>query len=163
METPTPFDLNEAIRLWQQNLATSPALSADNLEELASHLRASVQSLQADGLSDEEAFLAATRRLGEPAALEQEYAKVNQYRIRVTTMQKRKALLGFALKMPGALCIGVVPMIVMSHQKVWAATFEILIFLAVSYFSYVKGDKLLDEIKKEISFEEARLKWTKLP
>ena len=76
METPTPFNLNEAIRRWQQNLGTSPAFKADNLEELASHLRASVQNLKADGLSEEEAFQIATQRLGERGALEREFAKV---------------------------------------------------------------------------------------
>jgi hypothetical protein len=80
MENPTPFDLNEAIRRWRENLGASPALSVDNLEELASHLRASVQQLQADGLSEEEAFLAATRRLGERGALEREFAKVDMKR-----------------------------------------------------------------------------------
>ena len=76
MENRTPFDLNEAIRRWQESLGASLALNADNVEELASHLRASVQKLQADGLSEEEAFQAATRRLGERGALEREFAKV---------------------------------------------------------------------------------------
>ncbi len=76
MENPTPFDLNEAIRRWQEKLGASPAIGADNLEELASHLRASVQRLKAGGLSEEEAFQIATRRIGERCALEQEYAKV---------------------------------------------------------------------------------------
>jgi cytochrome c-type biogenesis protein CcmH/NrfF len=80
MENPTPFDLNEAIRRWQQNLGASPAFKADNLEELASHLRASIQKLAATGLSEEEAFLIAMRRLGERGALEREYAKVNSSR-----------------------------------------------------------------------------------
>jgi len=77
MENPTPFDLNEAIRLWQKNLGASPAFKADNLEELASHLRASVQRLQSNGLSEEEGFLIALRRIGERGLLEREYAKVN--------------------------------------------------------------------------------------
>jgi cytochrome c-type biogenesis protein CcmH/NrfG len=72
MDNRTPFDLNEAIRRWQESLGASPALSADNQGELAAHLRASVQKLQVDGLSEEEAFLAATRRLGERGALERE-------------------------------------------------------------------------------------------
>ena len=76
MENPTPFDLNEAIRRWQEKLGRSPAIGADNLEELASHLRASVQRLKAGGLSEEEAFVIATRRIGERGGLEQEYAKV---------------------------------------------------------------------------------------
>jgi len=77
MENQTPFDLNEAIRRWQQKLSASPAFGADNLEELASHLRASVQKLKATGLSEAEAFQIATRRLGERRALEREFAKVN--------------------------------------------------------------------------------------
>jgi hypothetical protein len=69
--------LNEAIRRWQQNLGASPAFCADNLEELASHLRASVQRLTATGLSEEEAFQIAARRIGERGPLEREFAKVN--------------------------------------------------------------------------------------
>jgi hypothetical protein len=77
MKTPTPFDLNEAIRRWQQDLGASPAFCADNLEELVSHLRASVQKLKASGLSEEEAFRVATQRIGERGRLEREFAKVN--------------------------------------------------------------------------------------
>ena len=79
MENPTPFDLNEAIRRWQESFGASRAFGADNLEELASHLRASVQRLQADGLSEEEAFQIAVRRLGERGALERELAKVHRW------------------------------------------------------------------------------------
>jgi hypothetical protein len=77
MENPTPFDLNEAIRRWQQNLGASPAFKADNLEELASHLRASVQKLKATGISEEEAFQIAVRRIGDRGLLEREFHKVN--------------------------------------------------------------------------------------
>ena len=77
MENSTPFDLNEAICYWQQDLSLSPAFKADNLEELASHLRASVQKLRETGLSEEEAFSVATQRIGELGALEQEFAKIN--------------------------------------------------------------------------------------
>jgi hypothetical protein len=77
MENPAPFDLNEAIRCWQQSFGRSPAFKADNLEELASHVRASVQKLMVDGLSEEEAFKVATQRIGERGPLEREFAKVN--------------------------------------------------------------------------------------
>ena len=77
MENPNPFDLNEAIRRWQQDLGASPAFKADNLEELASHLRASVQRLKANGLTEAEAFQVASRRIGERGSLEREFAKVN--------------------------------------------------------------------------------------
>jgi hypothetical protein len=77
MENPKPFDLNEAIRRWERDFGASPAFKADNLEELASHLRASVQRLKATGLSEEEAFLTATQRIGGRGLLEREYTKVN--------------------------------------------------------------------------------------
>jgi hypothetical protein len=77
MEKPTPFDLNEAIRQWQRNLSASPAFSADNLEEIASHLRASVQKLKATGHSEKDAFDIAVQRIGERGSLEREFAKVN--------------------------------------------------------------------------------------
>ena len=89
MEEPTPFDLNEAIRRWQQNLGASPAFAADNLEELASHLCASVQRLKEAGLSEEESFLVASRRLGGADALNCEFSKLNRdgiWRVRASWM-----------------------------------------------------------------------------
>jgi hypothetical protein len=77
MENPTPFDLSEAIRRWQQDLSTSPAFWADNVEELTSHLRASIQKLKANGLSEEEAFQIAASRIGDRGQLEREFAKVH--------------------------------------------------------------------------------------
>ncbi len=77
METTTPFDLNQAIQRWRQNLAQSPAFQRENLDELEAHLRDSVATLQADGLSAEEALLIATRRLGRDNALATEFSKVN--------------------------------------------------------------------------------------
>jgi len=79
MENPVPFDLNLAIRRWQEDLAASPAFCADNLEELASHLRASVERLRAEGVSEEEAFHVAVGRIGERGLLAVEYAKTNLF------------------------------------------------------------------------------------
>jgi hypothetical protein len=77
MDNPNPFSLNDAIRRWQQDLGASPAFCADNLEELASHLRASAQRLKASGLSEEESFLIAFRRLGGVDKLSCEFSKLN--------------------------------------------------------------------------------------
>ncbi len=77
MDTPTPFNLDAAIIRWQQELAVSPAFDPDNLEELATHLRDSTLRLQTAGLSGEEAFLVAARRLGGPDKLSVEFAKTN--------------------------------------------------------------------------------------
>ena len=78
METPTAFDLNRAIQSWRENLAASPSFSGENLDELESHLRDSAVTLQSRGLSADEAFLIATRRVGRGGPLAAEFAKVNQ-------------------------------------------------------------------------------------
>jgi hypothetical protein len=77
MENQTSFDLNRAIRDWRQNLEPSPALRGQDLDELESHLRDSTATLQATGLSAEESFLVAVRRIGQPTVLETEFGKIN--------------------------------------------------------------------------------------
>jgi hypothetical protein len=71
------FDLDCAIRQWREKLAQAPAMRRENLEELESHLRDSVASLQAHGLNAEEAFLIAGWRIGTVNRLEPEFCKVN--------------------------------------------------------------------------------------
>jgi hypothetical protein len=78
MENPTAFDLNHAIRRWRGGLSQSPHFREENLAELEAHLRDSMAELQSRGLTDEEAFLLAARRLGNPARLDSEFAKVNR-------------------------------------------------------------------------------------
>lgn len=78
METTIPFDLNRAIQAWRKGLAQSPAFHGENLDELESHLHDSLTSLQASGLSIEESFLIATRRIGESGSLSREFGKVNE-------------------------------------------------------------------------------------
>ena len=78
METTTSFDLNHAIQQWRDNLGQSPAFRSENLNELEAHLNDSIATWQTRGLSAEEAFLIATRRIGKSAALESEFGKVNE-------------------------------------------------------------------------------------
>ncbi|WP_040548535.1 permease prefix domain 1-containing protein [Pedosphaera parvula] len=77
MESKTQFDLNHNLELWRQSLAQSPSFQPDNLDELEVHLRDSVNTLEAKGLSTEEAFLIAVRRVGQPTELDKEFGKVN--------------------------------------------------------------------------------------
>lgn len=77
MKQQAPFDLNCAIQDWRESLAQSPAFRSENLDELEAHLRDSVAKLQTRGLSAEEAFMVAAKRIGENGLLEKEFAKVN--------------------------------------------------------------------------------------
>lgn len=78
MAKQTSFDLNLAIRHWREYLAQSPAFRTENLNELESHLRDSIAALQTGRLSEEEAFVIASRRVGNGQQLETEFAKVNR-------------------------------------------------------------------------------------
>ena len=71
-----PFDLNEAIEAWRRELADAGDLRASDIAELETHLRDGFAELRAGGLSEDESFLIARRRLGGEELVE-EFAKVN--------------------------------------------------------------------------------------
>lgn len=68
------FDLNTAIKNWRAALAAQPGFSDADLDELEDHLREEIGALEATGLSAEEGFLVACRRLGKPEDLSGEFA-----------------------------------------------------------------------------------------
>jgi hypothetical protein len=71
------FDLNQQIAQWRQSLGQSESLVRSDLDELESHLRDQIDQLSLSGLSSEEAFWVAQRRIGNTANLPGEFAKVN--------------------------------------------------------------------------------------
>lgn len=81
METQPQFDLTRSLKEWRTACAQSPALRPENLSELEAHLHDSMAALRRQGLSDEEVFLIATRRLGAPARLADEFGKVNPAKV----------------------------------------------------------------------------------
>lgn len=72
------FDLSEQINKWRSNLAQSQTLGSSDIDELENHLREEIENLTALNLSDEEAFLIATHRLGSTESLAEEYEKINR-------------------------------------------------------------------------------------
>ena len=77
MENQTRFDLNSAIHDWQQELAAQAGLTPEVRPELETHLRDCVTELAERGLNAEESFWLARRRVGQPQALGEEFAKAN--------------------------------------------------------------------------------------
>ncbi|MEO6183295.1 MAG: hypothetical protein ABIP71_09400 [Verrucomicrobiota bacterium] len=77
METRSSFDLSLAIQRWREKLTQSPHFKVEDVAELESHIRDSFVMLQSKGLSSEESFLIATRRVGSAENLEPEFAKIN--------------------------------------------------------------------------------------
>jgi len=77
MEDQASFDLSGAIQKWRRDLAQSAAFHRADLDELEAHLRDAIPALQAAGLSSEEAFVVASRRIGTRHTLESEFGKIN--------------------------------------------------------------------------------------
>ncbi len=77
METPTRYDLNAAIENWLAELAAQPNLTTEVRRELETHLRDAIAGFQQRGLSDEESFWLARRRVGQPQPLAEEFVKVD--------------------------------------------------------------------------------------
>jgi hypothetical protein len=73
----TMSDVEKQIEQWRAGLASSETFGNADIRELEIHLREELEHLRSLSLSDEEAFLVAHHRLGDTAALENEYAKVN--------------------------------------------------------------------------------------
>jgi hypothetical protein len=78
MEHTTAFDLNTALGDWMGRLKQSPGFRQTDVVELESHIRDSVTQLQTQGLSAEESFMVATKRVGTAEKLETEFAKVHR-------------------------------------------------------------------------------------
>jgi hypothetical protein len=73
METSDSFDLNRAISTWREAFSRTTPMGSEDLRELECHLRDLVGELRTSGLSEEEAFLISSRRLGRPESLADEF------------------------------------------------------------------------------------------
>jgi len=73
--------LDELIASWRDWMERRDALSIRDVDELESHLRDRVDALTAAGLTDDEAFLIAVKRLGSMDDLSREYAAEHSGRL----------------------------------------------------------------------------------
>jgi hypothetical protein len=73
--------LEPLITEWRSYVGDAQAVSAHDVEELEAHLRDQIADLEKAGLTDEEAFLVAVRRLGEVDELSREFATEHSGRL----------------------------------------------------------------------------------
>jgi hypothetical protein len=73
--------LEQQIEAWRAHLRKSRTIAGRDAAELEDHLREQIASLRADGLSDDEAFLVAVKRLGAIDALTREFAREHSDRL----------------------------------------------------------------------------------
>ena len=62
---------------WRDIYISSGHISDVDLDELEDHLREEIQELSSKGLSEEEAFFVAVRRIGNSSSLSKEFRKIN--------------------------------------------------------------------------------------
>lgn len=71
------FDLNQQISNWRKNVIEKGSCHVSDVDEMESHLKDEIDQLKSQNLSEQEAFLVAAHRLGQPDAIAEEFAKVN--------------------------------------------------------------------------------------
>ncbi len=81
MTTEQAPPLDELIASWREWIERRDAVSIRDVDELESHLRDRVDALTAAGLTDDEAFLIAVKRLGSMDDLSREYAAEHSGRL----------------------------------------------------------------------------------
>ncbi|QPL05186.1 MULTISPECIES: permease prefix domain 1-containing protein [Actinomyces] len=86
MSTPStppapPETAAEQLAAWRTLMLARPAMNADDVAELESHLLDQAADLRAVGLTEDEAFLIAMRRLGGQDAVAREYAQIHTERL----------------------------------------------------------------------------------
>jgi len=80
-DSPAAGSLETQIGTWRTHLRRSHTITSRDAAELEDHLREQIASLGADGLSDDEAFLVAVKRLGAIDALTREFAREHSDRL----------------------------------------------------------------------------------
>jgi hypothetical protein len=73
------FELHAAMDDWRRELEAQPNLSVEIRRELETHLHDTTVELQRAGLTEEQAFLQARQRVGQPTELGPEFAKVQRF------------------------------------------------------------------------------------
>jgi hypothetical protein len=73
--------LEEQISQWRDFVGRGPALTATDVEELEGHLREQLEELRLAGLTPDEAFLIAVKRMGDLDGLSQEFAREHSGRL----------------------------------------------------------------------------------
>jgi hypothetical protein len=109
--------LEEQIGRWRSYLQRRQAIHAVDVAELEDHLRAQIDTLTESGLSPDEAFLVAIKRMGELDALSREFAREHSERLwkqlvafdtnggQPQSALRTDAIVAFALALAAALAI----------------------------------------------------------
>jgi len=150
---PAPADatsLEEQIDQWRSYLRRRQAIHSVDAAELEDHLRAQVAVLTAAGLSSDEAFLVAVKRMGALDALSREFAREHSERLwkqlvvvskdheELRARARTDAIVAFALAVAAAVLLKVPALFgidLKHHQSFYARNFGLFVLpLLTGYF-----------------------------
>src|ERR671924_67943 len=77
----TMDDTETQIAAWRAYVAKAPAVNGRDVDELEAHLRDQIADLDAAGLTADEAFLVAVKRMGDLDTLSREFAREHRGRL----------------------------------------------------------------------------------
>lgn len=80
-EPAVPAELDRQVALWRAHMERRTAVDGPDVDELEDHLRGHIDALVDSGLSPDEAFLVAIKRLGRQDAIAHEFAQENSKRL----------------------------------------------------------------------------------
>lgn len=135
MEHQTGFDLTAAVENWRHELNAQPGLTPDERRELESHLQDSITELHQRGLSDQESFWLARRRLGSPQSLATEFATADPAKLwRGRVFWMAMGCLGmFFWNRLANICFSCVPPAAISTEAVSIFYLNMLTYLPVIF------------------------------
>jgi magnesium-transporting ATPase (P-type) len=172
MATQTRFDLNAALENWRKELAAQPQLTPEDRRELEKHLADSMAELRQRGLSEEESFWLARRRIGQPQQLAEEFEKAEPGRVwqerffwmavalvgsylfvtwkdLLATWVNQSAWVEAFYFIPAIVLIGSIVMVrrnrlpIRSHLPIWKMACGLLVILAATVLTaYFRGRNL---------------------
>lgn len=106
MSQPIIESIESQISRWRSYVERHPAISTQDADEMETHLRDQVHDLVAVGLSDDEAFLVAIRRIGNLDAVSREFAQEHTERLWKQVVTSEPAQPRGDLRLAIALAIG---------------------------------------------------------
>jgi hypothetical protein len=106
MAPPADFDLAASLTRWRESLGAHEALTPERVRELETHLRDSLAEIRAQGITANEAFWVAARRVGDASSLAGQFVQADPasvWRTRVFWMLMGLILVEMVMLLPGFL------------------------------------------------------------
>lgn len=161
---PSTFNLKQSVDNYIDSIKNQGSITSSDAAELAAHLYDATDSLTKSGLSEEEAFIIACKRLGNEDVLTEEYSKVNPS----VKMNRIWAylIIGFnllySLTSLFLLCVGIIYLTVYriydssTESTVIVTVFHLLV-TALVFYIIRKKNEISQFIEKQVQYNTLRI------